>query len=67
MSDLTAKEVAAKFDTDARTLRKFLRSDEQVQSVGKGHRYAIDSRKVNALHKRFIAWSEARSKSTEEQ
>lgn len=63
MAQFTTAEVAEKFETTARTLRKFLRADESgIESVGKGSRYALPSakREVNALRKRFTAWDEAR-------
>lgn len=59
MATFTAKEIAAKFETDARTLRKFLRSDARAQGTetpGKGHRYAIEARQVRSLQKRFNDW-----------
>ena len=57
---MTTAEDAAQFETDARTLRKFLRS--QDLGVGKGSRYALPSTKrdLNSLQKRFNAWDEAR-------
>lgn len=58
---LSAKEVAQKLDTTPRTLRKFLRSDEKVESPGKGGRYALAATQVNALKKRFDAWSAQRA------
>jgi hypothetical protein len=58
---LNAKEVALKLDTTPRTLRKFLRSDEAVESPGKGGRYAIEARKVNALKRRFDDWAAQRA------
>lgn len=58
---LTPKEIAAAIDTDARTLRKFLRSIDSVESPGKGGRYAIDARRVNSLKKQFNAWIDAKS------
>jgi hypothetical protein len=58
---LSAKEVALKLDTTPRTLRKFLRSDEKVESPGKGGRYALAATQVNALKRRFDAWSAQRA------
>lgn len=57
---LTTTEVATEFGTDARTLRKFLRSEER--GVGKGARYALpgSKRDLTAMRKRFTAWDEAR-------
>lgn len=59
MATLTPKEIAVKFDTDARTVRKFLRSEGT--RVGKGHRHAIDSKSLKSLAKRFDAWNAARA------
>ncbi len=59
---MTTTELAAALDTNPRTLRKFLRSDDSgIESVGKGSRYALPStkREVNALSKRFKGWSDA--------
>lgn len=55
----TTAELAADFDTTPRTLRKFLRADGA--GVGKGARYSLPTakREVNAMKKRFTAWSEA--------
>lgn len=58
----TTATLAADFDTDARTLRKFLRSaDSGITPVGKGARYALPAtkREVSALRKKFNAWNEA--------
>ena len=59
---MTTNELATALETTPRTLRKFLRSnDSGIESVGKGSRYALPSskREVNALSKRFNAWSDA--------
>lgn len=56
---LTAKEVATRFETDARTLRKFLRADAkalEAETPGKGSRYAIEAKSLRSLRKRFDAW-----------
>ncbi len=61
---MTTNALAADFDTTPRTLRKFLRSPESgIESVGKGSRYALPSskREVEAMRKRFTAWTEARA------
>ena len=60
---LTTAQVAEKLDTDARTLRKFLRDDrgEGKAVVGKGKRYQIDAKEVSGLSKKFAAWTEARA------
>lgn len=60
---LSAKEVAEKFGTDGRTLRKFLRADAKEQGTetpGKGGRYSIEAKKVQSLQKRFDKWNAAR-------
>lgn len=59
---LTPTEVASEFDTDSKTLRKFLRSvtprDEQP---GKGGRWAVPGTKaqLNKLRKQFNTWHAA--------
>lgn len=54
---LTTSELADRLDTDPRTLRKFLRSEvSPITPVGKGNRYTVEARKVNAVKKRFVAW-----------
>lgn len=64
---ITPKEFAAKLETDARTARKFLRSitpkDEQP---GKGHRWAIEAKKVASLKKQFNAWVAERATNDDE-
>jgi hypothetical protein len=60
---MTTTDFAASLDTTPRELRKFLRSaDSGIEPVGKGARYALPSTKrdINALSKRFTAWSEAK-------
>lgn len=65
----TTAQVAEKFETTPRTLRKFLRSPEGFDAkVGKGQRWGIEAKKVQGLQKRFNAWlaaSEAK-KATDE-
>lgn len=58
---LTPKEIAQEWGTDARTLRKFLRSPNGTGKVGQGNRHAIDRKALNRLHKAFIAWNEAKA------
>lgn len=64
---MSTTEVATQFETDARTLRKFLRSEGA--GVGKGARYALPSTKrdLNSLQKRFTAWDEARKAPVEDE
>lgn len=53
----TTAQVAEKFDTTPRTLRKFLRSPAGMDAtVGKGQRWGIEAKKVQGLQKRFNAW-----------
>lgn len=60
MSTMTPAELAGKFNSDGRTVRKFLRSitpkDEQP---GKGSRWSIagDKRSVSKLQKQFADWN----------
>jgi hypothetical protein len=60
MAVLTTAQVAEKLGTDARTLRKFLRSDAcKVESVGKGSRYQIEAKQVQQLRSQFTKWGAA--------
>ena len=60
MATLNTTEVATEFGTDARTLRKFLRSPQGTDStVGKGARWSIEKRDLRSLRKRFQTWSAA--------
>lgn len=55
---LSTKEAAAEIGTDARTLRKFIRSDScSFDAVGQGKRYEFSKKDVNQLKKAFLAWS----------
>lgn len=61
MAQFSTAEVAEKFDTTPRTLRKFLRADAREQGAadslpGKGARYAIEGKQLASLKKRFNAW-----------
>lgn len=61
MATITPKEFAAKVGSDGRTVRKFLRSTAGMNdSVGKGQRWALESRQVASLAKKFAAWDAAR-------
>jgi hypothetical protein len=57
---MTTTDIATELATDARTLRKFLRSEGR--GVGKGSRYALPSTKrdIASMRKRFDAWDAAR-------
>jgi hypothetical protein len=61
MATITPKEFAAKVNSDPRTVRKFLRSPAGMNDrVGKGSRWAIESKQVASLSKKFAKWDEAR-------
>lgn len=64
MAQFTTTQVAEKFDTTPRTLRKFLRADARGAGKGdslpgKGSRYAIEGKDLAPLGKRFRAWQAA--------
>ena len=64
MANITPKELAAKLDTDPRTVRKFLRKnarDNGTETPGKGSRWEIDSKTVPSLRKGFKIWNDART------
>lgn len=60
MATITPKEFAVKVGSDGRTVRKFLRSIDSVESPGKGGRYAIEAKQVKSLTAQFSKWDEAR-------
>lgn len=60
---LTPKELANELDTDAKTVRKFLRSRSSglaADAPGKGGRWAIEAKKVRSLRTKFAKWDAAR-------
>jgi hypothetical protein len=64
MTALTTAEVAAKFDTTPRTLRKFLRADARANDAadtlpGKGSRYSLEAKSLRSLQARFKKWEAA--------
>lgn len=64
MAQFTTAEVAAKFDTTPRELRKFLRADAAATGAptpGKGSRYAVEGKALAPLKKRFKAWGAAQA------
>jgi hypothetical protein len=70
MAQFTTTQVAEKFDTTPRTLRKFLRSDARARNAadslpGKGSRYGIEGKDLAQLKKRFTAWVEAQAAKVE--
>jgi predicted site-specific integrase-resolvase len=53
----SAKQVATRIGTDAKTLRKFLRSPSSpYQAVGQGKRYEFPTADLKAIKKAFVAW-----------
>lgn len=63
----TAKQVATRCGTDAKTLRKFLRSpNSTAEAVGQGGRYEFDADDLPLIQKEFAIWrkkAEARKSS----
>ena len=54
----TAKQVAARCGTDAKTMRKFFRSAHStVEPVGQGGRYEFAATDMPKIKKEFTAWS----------
>ena len=54
---LSAKQVATKLGTDAKTFRRFLRSSScSVEPVGQGGRYEFSSKDVEKLKSQFVSW-----------
>ena len=62
---LAAKQVAALLNTDAKTLRQFLRSPASTtEAVGSGGRYEFLESQVDTIRNEFAAWSEAKATRT---
>lgn len=54
----TAKQVAARCGTDAKTMRKFFRSAHStVEPVGQGGRYEFDAKDMPKIKREFDTWS----------
>jgi len=71
MAQFTTAQVAEKFDTTPRTLRKFLRADARSNGTadslpGKGARYALEGKQLAPLKKRFNAWQAAEAQARAE-
>ena len=57
----TAKQVATRIGTDAKTLRKFFRSAAStVEPVGQGGRYEFDAEDMPQIKKEFDGWNTTR-------
>lgn len=53
----TAKQVAIRCGTDAKTLRKFLRSNHSTaEAVGQGGRYEFEADQLPLIKAEFAAW-----------
>lgn len=62
---LSAKDAAKALGTDARTLRKFIRSDScDFEPVGQGSRYEFTKGDLGKLKKQFLAWGGGKSTET---
>lgn len=71
MTQFTTTEVAEKFETTSRTLRKFLRADARAAGKGdtlpgKGSRYAIEGKDLASMRKRFKTWQAAEAQARKE-
>jgi hypothetical protein len=71
MAQFTTAQVAEKFDTTPRTLRKFLRADARSNDKGdtlpgKGSRYSIEGAALKGLKSRFATWQAAEAKARAE-
>lgn len=63
---LTPTDLAAEFETDSRTVRKFLRSvTPKDKQPGKGHRWGIEKRQLRSLRKQYTDWSASLAKADE--
>lgn len=61
----TAKQVATRIGTDAKVLRKFLRSPEStIEAVGQGGRYEFAKADLPLLKEEFDKWNTVRPKRT---
>lgn len=59
---ISAKAAAIELGTDARTLRKFLRSDHcSFEAAGQGARYEFTSKQLKKLKKEFEGWRDKSS------
>lgn len=61
MAVTTPKEFALQVDSDARTVRKFLRDiTPKDEHPGKGSRWAIENKSIRSLKTKFSKWDEER-------
>ena len=53
----SAKQVASRIGTDAKTLRKFFRAkSSSYEAVGQGARYEFPQSQLDVIRADFIAW-----------
>jgi hypothetical protein len=58
----TAKQVATRIGTDAKTLRKFFRSPAStIEAVGQGGRYEFDAADLPQIKKEFDGWQSGKT------
>jgi hypothetical protein len=63
---ITVKDLATELNTDPRTTRKFLRSEQGLDmKVGKGQRWTIEAKQVRSLKARYAKWDAARTPTPE--
>jgi hypothetical protein len=63
----TAKQVAGRLGTDAKTMRKFFRStNSTVEPVGQGGRYEFDARDLPKIKREFDGWQKKIKARTEQ-
>lgn len=65
---MTAKELASACNTDAKRMRRFIRSTSKsdspiVSACGQGHRYTISAREAKAL---IDAWTKAHAPASQD-
>lgn len=62
---MNAQQAAEKIGTDAKTLRRFIRSPKSTfKAVGSGGRYEFDEKDIPTLKKLFTAWRTAPTQKT---
>lgn len=60
---MNASEAADKIGTDAKTLRRFIRSPKSTfKAVGSGGRYEFEEKDIPTLRKKFEEWRESPSR-----
>lgn len=55
---MTSADVARELNTDAKTLRRFIRQDPTYRNAGAGGRYTFEAKDMATLHRRFTAWQD---------